>query len=237
MTEHDHVQGTAPPAELIFPATRTEYVNLVAHYYRGEMGRMTSWRDRVDRTSNWAITVVAAMLSVSLSTPNAHHGVLVFAAVLVMLLLAIESRRYRFFDVYRGRVRRLERNYFASVFAPAGASEHDWMQTTAEDLRRPVFSISLAEAMSRRLRRNYFWMFFLLLVTWLLKTTSANLQTNGREAEFVHSASEWLGNAALGPLPGWVVVALVAAFYVWITYATFRHARAEGELAYGDVHV
>ena len=111
------------------------------------------------------------------------------------------------------------------------------MQTTAEDLRRPVFSISLAEAMSRRLRRNYFWMFFLLLVTWLLKTTSANLQTNGREPQFVHSASEWLGNAALGPLPGWVVVALVAAFYVWITYATFRHARAEGELAYGDVHV
>jgi uncharacterized membrane protein len=63
------------------------------------MGRMTRWRDRVDRTSNWAITVTAAMLSVSLTTPTAHHGVLLFAAVLVLLLLAIESRRYRFFDV------------------------------------------------------------------------------------------------------------------------------------------
>jgi uncharacterized membrane protein len=49
-----------PPAGLIFPTTRTEFVNLIAHYYRGEMGRMTSWRDRVDRTSNWAITVKAA---------------------------------------------------------------------------------------------------------------------------------------------------------------------------------
>jgi uncharacterized membrane protein len=96
--------------DLVFPATRAEFVNVLAHYYRGEMGRMTSWRDRVDRTSNWAITVVAAMLSVSLSTPSAHHGVLLFAGVLVMLLLAIESRRYRFFDVYRSRVRRLERN-------------------------------------------------------------------------------------------------------------------------------
>ena len=235
MKEQDRI--VASPAELIFPATRTEYVTLVAHYYRGEMGRMTSWRDRVDRTSNWAITVVAAMLSVSLSTPNAHHGVLLFAAVLVMLLLAIESRRYRFFDVYRGRVRRLERHYFASVFSPKTATGDAWMQAMAEDLRRPVFSISLADAMSRRLRRNYFWMFLVLLVTWLLKTTSAKLQSNGRDAEFVHSASEWLGNTALGPLPGWAVIAVVATFYVWVTYVTMRHARAEGELAYGDVHV
>jgi uncharacterized membrane protein len=236
-TEHDIVPPSPPRAALIFPETRTEFVNLMAHYYRGEMGRMTSWRDRVDRTSNWAITVVAAMLSVSLSTPAAHHGVLLFAAVLVMLLLAIESRRYRFFDVYRSRVRRLERHYFASVFSPAREAEDDWTRGMADDLRRPVFSISLTEAMSRRLRRNYFWMFFVLLAAWLLKTTSAKLQTTGRDAEFVHSASEWLGNSALGPLPGWTVVVLVGTFYVWVTYATFRHARAEGELAYGDVHV
>ena len=224
-------------AELIFPLTRTEHVTLVAHYYRGEMSRMTSWRDRVDRTSNWAITVVAAMLSVSLSTPNAHHGVLVFAAVLVMLLLAIEARRYRFFDVYRSRVRNLERNYLAPLFSPSDTPKNEWMKALAADLQRPMFSITLAEAMSRRLRRNYFWMFLVLLVAWLLKTTSAKLQTNGSDAEFVHSASEWLGNAAIGPLSGWFVVAIVAAFYLWITYATFRRSRVDGELAYGDVHV
>jgi uncharacterized membrane protein len=41
------------------------------------------------------------MLSVSLSTPTAHHGVVIFAMLLVLLMLGIESRRYRFFDVYR----------------------------------------------------------------------------------------------------------------------------------------
>ena len=234
--EHDLFPSPAR-AESLFPATRTECVNLIAHYYRGEMGRMTSWRDRVDRTSNWAITVVAALLSVSLSTPTAHHGVLLFAAILVMLLLAIESRRYRFFDVYRSRVRRLERHYFASVFSPIPNADEDWMRALADDLRRPVFSISFNQAMSRRLRRNYCWMFYVLLAAWLLKTTSTKLQTSGGDVEFVHSASEWLGNAALGPLPGWMVVLLVAVFYVWITYATFRHAPAEGELAHGDVHV
>lgn len=234
--EHDPFPSLAR-AELLFPATRAECVNLIAHYYRGEMGRMTGWRDRVDRTSNWAITVVAAMLSVSLSTPTAHHGVLLFAGILVMLMLAIESRRYRFFDVYRSRVRRLERHYFASLFSPTADAEHDWMREMADDLRLPIFSISFTRAMSRRLRRNYCWMFFVLLAAWLLKTTSAKLQTSGGDVDFVHSTSEWLGNAALGPLPGWAVVMLVGAFYVWVTYATFRHARAEGELAYGYVHV
>jgi uncharacterized membrane protein len=174
---------------------------------------------------------------VSLSTPSAHHGVLLFAGVLVMLLLAIESRRYRFFDVYRSRVRRLERNYFASIFSPIDGIEEDWTRAMAADLRRPVFSISLSEAMSRRLRRNYFWMFFVLLVAWLLKTASAKLQANGGDAEFVRSASEWLGNTALGPVPGWTVVILVLTFYLWVIYATLRHAKAAGELAYGDVHV
>jgi uncharacterized membrane protein len=71
-TEHDIVPPSPPRAALIFPETRTEFVNLMAHYYRGEMGRMTSWRDRVDRTSNWAITVVAAFHS-----SGALYGVLV----------------------------------------------------------------------------------------------------------------------------------------------------------------
>ena len=67
---------------------------MIIHYYRGEIGRMTSWRDRIDRTSNWSMTVVAGLLSVSLSTPASHHGVVLFAMLLVSLFLLIEARRY-----------------------------------------------------------------------------------------------------------------------------------------------
>lgn len=106
-------------AEPLFPQTRNEYITVLAHYHRAEIARMAGWRDRIDRTTNWALTVAAAMMSVSLSTPNAHHGVLLFAMLLVTLLLRIEARRYRFFDVYRARVRLLERNYYANVLDPA----------------------------------------------------------------------------------------------------------------------
>src|SRR5262245_842006 len=94
------------------PTNSAEFINAFSHYYRAELSRMMSWRDRMDRTTNWAIGAAAAMLSVSLSSPTAHHGVLLFAMLLVYLLLAIESRRYRFFDVYRSRVRSLERNFY-----------------------------------------------------------------------------------------------------------------------------
>src|ERR687886_355213 len=122
----DPVPPVTPPP--FYPSTRTEFINLLAHYHRAEIARMAGWRDRIDRTTNWAITVVAAMLSVSLSTATAHHGVLLFAMVLVLLLLVIEARRYRFFDVYRNRVRSLERNYYAQIFAPDTKSDPEWTQ-------------------------------------------------------------------------------------------------------------
>ena len=221
----------------VFPTTSTEYINLLAHYHRAEIARMAGWRDRIDRTTNWAITVVAAMLSVSLSTPTAHHGVLIFAMLLVLLLLRIEARRYRFFDVYRGRVRRLERNYYAQILAPEETTELGWYPSLGEDLRTPVFHIGPRQAMSRRLRRNYGWMFLILLLAWIVKITSAKLQPAAGVSEFAFSFKDTLENAALGPLPGWLVMAIVAVFYGWILYAIRRRYTQSGELAFGEVHV
>ena len=221
----------------VFPSTPTEFINLLAHYHRAEIGRMAGWRDRIDRTTNWAITVVGAMLSVSLSTPTAHHGVLLFAILLVLLLLIIESRRYRFFDVFRGRVRRLERNYYAQMLAPSGEIETNWTRVLGDDLRRPRFLISRREAIGRRLRRNYGWLFLILLLAWLLKITSPKMQPGGTQVDFVISPGEWLANAAIGPVPGGVVIIVLATFYVWLLFAAFGRYEGRRERPDGDVHV
>lgn len=234
-------------AALPFPKTPSETITVLAHYHRAEIARMAGWRDRIDRTTNWAITVIAAMLSVSLSTPTAHHGVLLFAMLLVMLLLGIEARRYRFFDVYRTRVRQLERHYYAEVFAPNDTSDPStpgpgWTRLLADDLRHPMFHISLREAFGRRLRRNYGWMFAILLLAWVLKITSARLQDVGGQAggpagvaETTHGIPEILAGAGLGPLPGWLVLAGVAAFYAWLLTAGLRAGRRDPDD--GSVHV
>jgi uncharacterized membrane protein len=229
-------KGAAPQALSLplLPASSAEVTTALVHYYRAEMARMTSWRNRLDLTSNWAMTVTAALLSVSLSTPTAHHGVLLFAMLLVTLLLYIEARRYRFYDVYRMRVRQFERHYFGQVFAGAPLGDEPWLKMLAEDLRHPHFRIDFAIAITRRLRRNYVWMFVILLLAWALKITSPKLQEGTTSVDTARPIATIVGNAALGPLPGWLVIALVVLLYWGIAYAFFSHRHRSDD---DEVHV
>jgi uncharacterized membrane protein len=222
-------EALAAPAPVGRTLSPGELVTTMAHFHRAEILRMTGWRDRLDRTSNWAITVVAAMLSISLSTASAHHGVLLFAMLLVLLLLWIEARRYRFFDVYRARVRQFERHYFAQIFSPQPDFASDWLLVVGESLRTPKFLISQRAALARRLRRNYIHM--------LLKLSTPSLLTEGVRIDFVSSVREAVAGAALGPIPGLVIVVLVAAFYAGLLVTAFLTASDDGELSFGDVHV
>jgi uncharacterized membrane protein len=242
ITEREVTIRPEPPTKApqpIFPTNSVEFVNSLAHYYRGELSRMMSWRDRLDRTTNWAIAAVAAMLSVSLSTPQSHHGVLLFAMLLVFLLLHIEARRYRFFHVYRSRVRLLERNYYARILAPREMLDPShWMSQLGEDLRLPRFSMTRSQAMARRLRRNYIWLYLILLLAWLMKVTTSVLQPDSTAGvQLIHSAGEFLTNASIGYAPGLIVLLSVIFFYVYIFYIMFKYRESTGELAYGEVHV
>ena len=235
MSKANEAAGTSQGVPL--PSTSTEKVTALAHFHRAEIARMGSWRDRIDRTSNWAITVVAAMLSVSLSTPSSHHGVLLFAMLLVVLLLRIEARRYRFFDVYRARVRQFERHYFAQMFSPAQDFAANWQQILGENLREPRFRISYADAFARRLRRNYVWMFMILLLAWVLKISTPALQDERVSMDLVSSLREAVANAGLGPLPGIAIVVAITMFYGFLIYNYFRPLDDADEAGYSEVHV
>jgi len=219
------------------PTNSAEFINAFSHYYRGELSRMMSWRDRLDRTTNWAIGAAAAMLSVSLSSPTVHHGVLLFAMLLVYLLLAIEARRYRFFDVYRTRVRILERNYYVPMLAGADlTSIETWAVPLSEALRAPRFSLSFWQALARRLRREYCWIFLILLLAWMLKVASI-VHPGQTRIEFIRTGEELFQNAQIAFVPGWAVVAIVLSYFVWMFSLMYRHRETPGELAYGEVHV
>lgn len=226
-----------PPPSPHLPATSAEATNLMVHYYRGELGRMAGWRDRIDRTTNWAITVVAAMLSVSLSTPSSHHGVLLFAMLLISLLLLIEARRYRFFDVYRARVRQIEKKFFAEFLQPRGDLSPDWGAAIASSLRKPQFLINYRDAVCRRLRRNYSWMYLILLLAWALKISSSTMTETASSFDVALSLQRVLKNAALGPIPGGAVLVIVTIVYGLIMAAVLHKDQSEGERVRGEAHV
>ena len=82
------------PAWLGIPKNSSEYITLIAHYYRAEMARMSGWRDRIDRTTNWAITVATVSTSAMLlrtlleaTRPSAIAAVFDAGLHEVMLLL------------------------------------------------------------------------------------------------------------------------------------------------------
>jgi uncharacterized membrane protein len=225
---------SSDPVGIPLPGTTTEAITALAHFYRGEVTRMISWRDRLDRTTNWAIGALAAMLSISLATDQAHHSVLLFAMLLILALLVIEARRYRFFHVYRARVRLLEREYFARMFACDSSEVRVQLDALAEDLRLPRFRVSLAQAMSRRLRRNYGWIFLVVLLAWLVKTTS---MVSDGHTRLIHTIQEFLGNAAIAGIPGLVVVLAVLALYLCLAFIMLRYELDEDELGPGQVHV
>lgn len=217
------------------PGNAAERNAAFIHYYRGEIARMSSWRNRIDQTTNWAITVTAAMLSVALSAPNAHHGVLLFAMLLILLLLLIEARRYQFFDVYRDRVRLIERYYFSPMFTVRHDVDPAWADALGESLYLPRFATSRRQAMTRRLRRNYGWIFLILLLAWLLKVSSALLQPGVERADWRAPFLDVAASAQLGPIGGWAVLAGIAAFYLGLGWLLLQPT---GEDALeGKVHV
>jgi uncharacterized membrane protein len=209
-------------------------VTALVHYYRGELSRMMSWRDRLDRTTNWAIGALAAMLSISLASEEAHHSVLLFAMLLIHVLLFIEARRYRFYHVYRTRVRILEREYFAALFAPAPSGAHFDFAALGADLREPRFTISLVQAMARRLQRNYGWIFLVVLLAWLVKTTS---EVSDGRTRLVHSMHEFLANTAVAGLPGTAVIVGIALLYAWLLFVMIYFGVDDEDLGPGQVHV
>jgi uncharacterized membrane protein len=212
----------SPSPPDFFPRSQIEFVNAFAHYYRAEMQRAISWRDRLDRTTNWAIAGTAGILSVSLSQPERHHGLLIFAMTLIFLLLVIESRRYRYFDVYRHRVRLFETGYYAHIMAPVpGDTELAWLKELGEDIRTPSHALTMSQAMAHRLRRNYCWIFLILLAAWLLKVLGSVAFTRIWEAP-----SSLQIYAEVGWTPGWAVLLCVLGFHAWLLFIMVRHGAA-----------
>ena len=209
------------------PLTRSEYITALVHLYRGEMNRANTWRNRLDATTNWAVVTTAAMLSFAFNQPAHSHVTLLLANLMILLFLGFEARRFRYFDVWRARIRMMEENFFLPIIRRNLVSPRvGWRDFVAEDLDRPTFKVTLLQAIGMRLRRNYIGLFAVLLVAWLAKLT---LHPDGAS-----TGGQVLDRMAIGPLPGWSVLMVTLFFYgglLWI--AMWRGGRSSSDEVIG----
>ena len=91
----------------------SEFNAAIIHFYRGEVQRSNTWRNRLDTTTNWAVITAGATLSFVFSSPNNPHFVIPINSILVVIFFLMEARRYRYYEIWSSRVRILETGYFA----------------------------------------------------------------------------------------------------------------------------
>jgi uncharacterized membrane protein len=223
----------APPGETgsfeDYPLTRQEYISVMVHFYRGEAHRSTVWRQRLDATTNWAVLTTAGMLSFSFADTESEHIIVLLSSLIILCFLFIEARRFRYFEVYRARVRMLEENFLIPVVTRQLESPMiSWREMVAMDLALPKYKTTLLEAVGFRLRRNYLWIFLILLGGWMVKLMM--------HPTFAGSWSEIWERMAVGWIPSWAILAAGLVIYSGLFFLMWysRHIHAgvpEDEIA------
>ena len=195
------------------PEKETSVAGLTGEFYRGEVDRMATWRGRLDQTTNWAVVVVAAILTWAFTSPDNPHYVILIGVFGVTAFLVMEAVRYREYDIWRNRVRLLQTGLYAEMYSPDRSSDSDWQTELGDELRDPEFEMSLRAALTHRLRRSYLALLLLLLAAWIARVT-------------VFEASEtWQQTASILTIPGELVGIAVAGFYVGVVALAVWSAR------------
>jgi uncharacterized membrane protein len=220
--EHDDVEGPHPADPHVGEGLLDAEMgpsSALAHLYRGEVHRMKLWRERLDRTTNWAVIVLAGLLTFTFTNESNPHYVLLIGNAAVALFLVIEARRYRAYDIWRSRVRFVQRNVWAPGLDPDRDIETEWRRELAEDYARPTVKITAEEAVAHRLRRVYLPLFAILNGAWVLRVTA-------------FGGASWPASARVGMLSGVAVTVLVVALFVAGVVVAFRPREwhATGEL-------
>ena len=216
----DGIEREAGPA-----AFGAAEIGALAHLYRGELYRSTVWRTRLDATTNWAVVSTGLALSLTFSDASASPLPLVLVGLLVAVFLHTEARRYRFFDFWRVRAHILETQFFGPILLGRGVQTgNGWNEVLHEDYQRPRLHITYWDALGRRLRRNYGWIFAIQAVSYLGKLLI--------HPEPVATLGELWARAAIGPVPGRIVLLAGLAFHAgWVAIAvmTMKSGRGRGQ--------
>jgi uncharacterized membrane protein len=186
--------------------------------------RANTWRQRLDATTNWAVITTGAVISLAFS-PRVSHLIILLNLLLVTIFLIIEARRYRYFELWSSRIRMMETDFFAAMLVPPFKPSSDWAESMAETLLHPVFPISELEALGRRLRRNYLWIYIVVGIAWfgrlaLYPTPATSFYEVIQNASIEYIHGEWIMNAVS---IFYILIFLLALLTVWLR-------RASGEI-------
>jgi len=199
------------------------YVTALSHFYRGELGRIMIWRQRLDITTTWAITTSTTIIGVAFSIRDVPHIIFFFNLAIVWIMLWIEARRYRFYDAFRGRLRMLESHFLVPMISQSPKIlDGEWRRLVCEDLILPSFKITKLEAVARRLKRNYAFIFAFVMLAWTLKIFI-------HTPEPIASFADFYSALAVHQLPSWLAFSVYSGTILVISLLMIFMLRSSSE--------
>jgi uncharacterized membrane protein len=189
---------------------RSTSISLLGDFYRAEVDRATTWRGRLDQTTNWAVVVVAAILTWAFSSQNNPHYILLIGIFAVVTFLLIEAHRYQEYDIWRTRVRGLQKNLFVGILQTESSRDPDWQTELSTSLENPTFNISYRRAVAHRFRRMYLALLTILLIAWIVRITVFQTGESWRQTAGILGVD----GALIVLVVVWVYV-LLFAFTIW----------------------
>jgi uncharacterized membrane protein len=215
-----------------YQISSSNFMTAMVHFYRGELQRANTWRNRLDVTTNWAVISTGAALSFAFGDAGVHHSVMLLLSFLITLFCMIEARRYRYYELWSYRVRLMEIDFYAAMLVPPFKPRPDWGNRLADSLAKADYPITFAEALGHRLRRNYIWIYGIIGVAWIAKLLLYS------PPDSVLTLESLVSRARMGVLRGEVVFLLVGLWYALILLTAFitrTTQRASGELQHQSV--
>ena len=203
-------------------------VNALIHLYRAEVGRLVSYRSRLDTTTSWAISSSGLVATFAFGDARIPHAAFLVLMLVDYFFLQIEARRFRHYEASRQRVQLMESSFYPEVLR--STQDEAWLDALISDLRTPGLPVSGLGAVGWRLRRNYLWIFGAVALAWLLKLNAMGDPT--------FDLGVLAARAVVGSVPGGIVMAGVAAFYVWLVYlaVTAKRRYPKGDDEQGESH-
>src|SRR5690606_26539727 len=125
-----------------------------------------------DITTNWSITISAAVISYAFGNPTAPHAVLLVGLAAVVMFLVVEARRYRYYDIWARRVRMIESGYLVPL-ARKEPVTIDFYDALAAELSWPRLRIGALQSLAFRMQRTTYPLALgIILGAWVIKVYS-----------------------------------------------------------------
>jgi uncharacterized membrane protein len=111
----------------------------------------------------------------------------------------------------------------------------DWKKLICEDLFLPSFKISKFEAVGRRLKRNYLFLYIIILVAWVAKIFLHAKNVIGKD--HIDNMGDFYRALAVGGFPSWLTAtAFIVTFITVVSVSAYISKKSLGEVGEFGTH-